>query len=114
LELVVSGSAAEATWVGHVYTIWRYLFKDLDELLSLLFSMVRKINGDLYPSKTINNILNGYNQMICQASKLKAVEGRGQALENFDIWMHYAFLKTTLTIRAVVQKSDRKGKIKKQ
>jgi hypothetical protein len=66
-------------------------FKKLDELLSILLTMVRNKKGDLYPSATINNLLNSFSRILRQASELRAVEGRWQALENFNILRHFEF-----------------------
>jgi hypothetical protein len=73
-------------------------FEELDLVLSNLFARLRKKNDELYTSETIMNMLGGYNGILRVASKLRAVEGQGQVLENVNIKKRFAFPKTKLVI----------------
>jgi hypothetical protein len=90
-------------------------FKQLNLLFSrLLATSVRK-DGRAYPSETLMNMLNCLSQILKRASELKAIEGRGQALESgFNIKKSHEFPKTRSTVSAAVKKSAREGLNKKR
>jgi hypothetical protein len=90
-------------------------FKQLDLLFSKLLATSVKKDGWSYPSETLMNMLNCLSRILKRASTLRAIEGRGQALESgFNIKKSYEFLKTQSTVRAAVKKSAREGLNKKR
>jgi hypothetical protein len=61
------------------------------------------------------NMLGGYNCILRQASKLRAVECRRDIFRYvFYIKKHHKFPKTKLIVRAAIKKTARKGKNKKR
>jgi hypothetical protein len=61
------------------------------------------------------NMLNYLSRILRRASELRAIEGRGNALDpSFNIKKSYEFPKTQGTVRADVKKSAREGRNKKR
>jgi hypothetical protein len=86
-------------------------FRDLDLLFSRLLATCVKKDGQEYPSGTYMNMVNSLSRILCEAAELRAIEGRGSALDpRSNIKKSLHFPKCLKVIRAAVKKAAREGK----
>jgi hypothetical protein len=86
-------------------------FSQLDLLFSRLLATSVKKDGNDYPNGAFLNMVNLLSKILREAGELRAIEGRGTALDpGFHIKKSFWFPKCLKVIRAAVRKSAREGK----
>lgn len=82
--------------------------KQIDELLSYLFSRAVKMDGTPNPASTLMNMCNSFNFIIKQASDTRSLRGEINQIvdRNFNINSYAPFAKTKMVVAAAIKKCE--------